>query len=405
MIFKMLKRLPFLNQDTLALRQEKSSEIITIDYSKRFQRIEGNKGNKGNNAMSAEDRQKYLTLLRDSFIKEQRESLVFYVYYHDENYYGILSACTQLNVNFLAKSNSILIEASEFEQLMMEVEEGGVAALEESSNVWQAPEVAQPSWLDEPIGAVAAPPVVEDVVTEEVPFSPPVYDFVSREEGEQATPTEESHPIFPIVDENSVVEVAYLPEERPVEAPYVLSPEEIAEIHAATQPVASVASEAESLFVAPIEPEIEPEIEYTHKVVEQTFVAPVVIEPVYEEPAPILVPMLVPVDMEAKPLHNTETLQEIQRKTLEVRQNSIELREDALRQREKAVNDWERSLNAREAEVETLRDTFDARKQTIAQQEQRLVSMEEEVLLKRNILEESFAKLDEVKREARRVLG
>jgi hypothetical protein len=31
--------------------------------------------------------------------------------------------------------------------------------------------------------------------------------------------------------------------------------------------------------------------------------------------------------------------------------------------------------------------------------------MEEEVLLKRNILEESFAKLDEVKREARRVLG
>jgi hypothetical protein len=69
------------------------------------------------------------------------------------------------------------------------------------------------------------------------------------------------------------------------------------------------------------------------------------------------------------------------------------------------VNDWERSLNAREAESDALQDTFNIRKQAMAQKEQRLVSMEEEVLINRNALEDSFARLDEAKKEARRVLG
>ncbi len=382
MIFKMLKRLPFFNQDALTLGQQKSSEIIKIDYSKRFQRIKGN-------VMSAEDRQKYLTLLRDNFIKEQRESLIFYVYYHDENYYGILSACTQLNANFLAKSNSILIDASEFEHLMMEVEEGGGERTEENTSVWETPDIVQPSWLDQPMSN----PVVEQAFTqqdvaEEMPA--PRYEAVAEIQEEYVP---ENAPILEKIADLTI---------RPMETfaaldPYALSADEIAAIHTAThpveEPVFDVASVQEEVVVAAAIEAI--------AVREEAFVAPLVEQPQYQEPTPVFIP----VDMEAKPIHHAETLQETQRKALEVRQNSIELREQALRQREKAVNDWERSLNAREAESEALRDTFNARKQAMAQKEQRLVSMEEDVLFNRNALEDSFARLEEAKKEARRVLG
>lgn len=395
----MLKRLPFFNQDVLTLRQQKSSEIIKIDLSKRFQRIKGN-------VMSAEDRQKYLTLLRDNFIKEQRESLIFYVYYHDENYYGILSACTQLNANFLAKSNSILIDASEFEHLMMEVEEGGVERAEENTSVWEMPDIVQPSWLDQPIGTVAehssatAHEEVEEVIVAEAPL--PVYEaateVVEEEIDEQAA-------------QGSVYqeEVDVASTETREENPYALSAEEIAAIRAATNLATTPVYEEPLLNVPEQQQEIEsiaqeivqPEIFEAEASLAASESLPVVEIPVYQEPAPVFIS----VDMEAKPIHYAETLQETQRKALEVRQNSIELREQALRQREKAVNDWERSLNAREAESDALQDTFNIRKQAMAQKEQRLVSMEEEVLFNRNALEDSFARLDEAKKEAQRVLG
>ncbi len=356
--------------------------------------------------MSAEDRQKYLTLLRDNFIKEQRESLIFYVYYHDENYYGILSACTQLNANFLAKSNSILIDASEFEHLMMEVEEGGVERAEENTSVWEMPDIVQPSWLDQPIGTVAehssatAHEEVEEVIVAEAPL--PVYEaateVVEEEIDEQAA-------------QGSVYqeEVDVASTETREENPYALSAEEIAAIRAATNLATTPVYEEPLLNVPEQQQEIEsiaqeivqPEIFEAEASLAASESLPVVEIPVYQEPAPVFIS----VDMEAKPIHYAETLQETQRKALEVRQNSIELREQALRQREKAVNDWERSLNAREAESDALQDTFNIRKQAMAQKEQRLVSMEEEVLFNRNALEDSFARLDEAKKEAQRVLG
>jgi hypothetical protein len=396
MIFKMLKRLPFFNQDVLTLRQQKSSEIITIDLSKRFQRIKGN-------VMSAEDRQKYLTLLRDNFIKEQRESLIFYVYYHDENYYGILSACTQLNANFLAKSNSILIDASEFEHLMMEVEEGGIERAEENTSVWETPDIVQPSWLDQPMSAVAehsSATTHQEVIVEEMPL--PVQEAATEIVEEK---------IYEEVVEESVYqqEVDVASAETPEENSYALSAEEIAAIRAATNLATTPVYEEPLLNVPEQQQEIEPialeivqpEIFEAEASLAASESLPVVEIPVYQEPAPVFIS----VDMEAKPIHYAETLQETQRKALEVRQNSIELREQALRQREKAVNDWERSLNAREAESDALQDTFNIRKQAMAQKEQRLVSMEEEVLINRNALEDSFARLDEAKKEARRVLG
>ena len=336
--------------------------------------------------MSAEDRQKYLTLLRDNFIREQRESLVFYVYYHDENYYGILSACTQLNANFLAKSNSILIDASEFEQLMMEVEESGDVVKEEKNTLWQEPDVVPLSWLDTPVAA----PIVEEESLPPVNESPAqeiaVFEIPSLDGGF----FQESMP-----EENSVVE---LPPVKTAEDPYALSSEDLAAIRATMPPFEEVPTtrpeiQQEQAFSAPMQQEYLPQEETRPA----KYVAPVETPQVQQQ--------FIPVDIEKKPIHHAETLQETQRKALEVRQNSIELREQALRQREKAVNDWERSLNAREAESDALQDTFNIRKQAMAQKEQRLVSMEEEVLFNSNALEDSFAKLEEAKKEARRVLG
>ncbi len=291
------------------------------------------------------ERQAYLNVLQQNFIKEERDRNVYYVYYHDEKYHLILSACTNLHLNFLAQNNCILIDAGEFEHLMLSGGDDDFAPIPYKA-LRPDEAVAEEALYTEP----AAPAHQE--AEQEIGGWGAVAEHVTEIES-QAAPEIPADPVpqlsATLLDEQTVSSYLYrenampesmdvlLPEPAPSEtltvSPYLADTP--AEHVSAYTPAESVAAPYFSAMAS--QPDVEP-------------VAGVITDPVA------------------------------------AREASIIKREQAIQAREKAAIDWEDALEARERELEEKRAAYAARHGALAVREDDLIIMENDLAERRTWL-------------------
>jgi hypothetical protein len=375
-----------------------------------------------------------LRLVRDSFspVPEDRDGIAYYVYYNDEKYYIILSACERLQIQFITKSNCILIEASNFEKTI-----GRRNAPTAIAPVVEAPQLApQPAPVLEPI----APPVQLAPQPAPAPLPEPVAPQAPQEWQPQENTASLSaalQAIPPLLDDEE-------PAEDTAQLLTPLPPAVLATFQAIKEPLPA---EDEQLFTTrarqpqPIAPQLivdEEEEEddtplfmpskptFDKMEEEDEDEAPLFIPQPQPKPAPKLSvaeatvaprgmerlqervqqktakaepkeePVVAPAPKQpSKTVNWDDEFNKSQARTRqaeetaeESRNKSLDVREDALGAREEAVSDREHAVATAEDRMDAKRLEIEGRKSRLEEQEHRLEKMQADLEYRREYLQQ-----------------